>query len=394
MATSIEQIQQLYIAFYGHPADPGGQSYWGNILATDPNAIPTIVATFAQSAEFSATFDGKTNPELVTILYQNLFGHAPDSAQLAEWSGRLDYGANLGSVMTGIIGSAAAADASVLDMKVRAATAFTASLDTTAETLGFGTNAGHATAKEYLAYVHDALSLNATTTPFALNLVTSDIVAQAAWSMPVRVDQQVQELYVAYFSRAADAGGHDYWTARLDGNPANPSLALMGGAFASSQEYRDEYAQATNELKVANAYENLFGRAAEPAGVAYWANLMNAGTLTIDAAVTAIAGGAQGTDKYAYGAKVDVAQAITAAIDTPLEAQAYSGTSANAVVAAYIAQVKDVATFNAAIAPAAIDALIASLDGTSGPLPPPPPPVSDDIQLAGIGSQEALAGIF
>lgn len=391
MATNIEQIQQLYIALYGHPADAAGQSYWGNILATDPNAIPTIAATFAQSAQYSATFGGKSNAEIVTILYQNLFGHAPGAAQLSEWSGKLDQGTNVGTVLTGIIGGAAAADVTVLDMKVRAATAFTASLDTNAETVAFATNAGHATAREYLAYVDDALSLNATTTPFALNLVTSDVVAQAAWSMPARVDQQVQELYVAYFSRAADAGGHDYWTARLDGDPANPSLAAMGGAFASSQEYRDEYAQATNELKVANAYENLFGRAAEPAGVAYWAQLMNAGTLTIDAAVTAIAGGAQGTDKYAYGAKVDVAQAITAAIDTPLEAQAYSGASANAVVAAYIAQVKDVASFNAAIVPASIDALIAGLAGTYGTVPPP---VSDDIQLAGIGSQEALLGIF
>lgn len=390
MATNIEQIQQLYIALYGHPADAAGQAYWGNILATDPNAIPTIAATFAQSAQYAATFGGKSNAEIVTILYQNLFGHAPAPAQLSEWSARLDQGTNVGTVLTGIIGSAPAVDATVLDLKVRAATAFTASLDTTAETVAFATNAGHATAKEYLAYVDDVLSLNATTTPFALDLVTSDIVAQTPWSMPARVDQQVQELYVAYFSRAADDAGHAYWTALLDGNPAHPNLALMGGAFASSQEYRDEYSQATNELKVANAYENLFGRAAEPAGVAYWAQLMNAGTLTIDAAVTAIAGGAQGTDKYAYGAKVDVAQAITAAIDTPQEAQSYTTASANATVAAYIAQVKDVASFNAAIAPAAIDALIASLAGMSGTFPP----VSGDVELTGVGTPEALAGVF
>ena len=390
MARNIEQIQQLYIALYGHPADAAGQAYWGNILATDPNAIPTIAETFKLSSEYAAVFGGKANVAIVIAMYQNLFGHGPNDAQLADATGKLDGGNYLGNVLTGIISGASAADVSVLDLKVRAATSFTASLDTAAEQNGFATDAGHATAKEYLAYVDDTLSFNATTTPFALNLVTSDIVARAPWSMPVKVDQQVQELYVAYFSRAAEAGGHDYWTALLDGDPNNANLQVMGGGFAASQEYRDEYSQATNELKIAKVYENLFGRVAEPAGVEFWAKQMNAGTVTIDTVVKFIAAGAQGSDMYAYGAKVDVAQAITAAIDTPAEAQAYTGASANAAVTNYIAQVKDAATFNAAIAPTAINALIASLSGS----PALPPPGADDIQLVGSGLTEPMAGIF
>ena len=391
MATHIEKIQQLYIALYGRPADAAGQKLWGDILATDPNAIPTIAATFKNSQEYGATLGGKSNAAIVTTMYENLFGHGPSSAQLADATAKLDAGGNIGTVMTGIISGASAADVSVLNLKVSAATSFTAALDTPAEQNGFANADGQATAKQYLAYVEDNLSFNATTTPFALNLVTNDVANGVAWSAPDRIDQQVQELYVSYFSRAAETAGHDYWTALLDGDPNNPNLQLLGGNFAKSKEYLDEYSQATNELKVTKVYENLFGRTAEAAGVDYWAQLMNAGSITIDNVVKDIARGAQGSDKYAFDAKVNVAQAITAAIDTPAEIQAYQGVSANAAVTNYIAAVKDVASFNAAIAPASINALISGLSRGSEP---PPSPDAGNIQLVGIGTMEPVAGMF
>lgn len=391
MATHIDKIQQLYIALYGHPADPAGQTLWGNILLTDPNAIPTIAATFKNSPEYAQTLGNKSNSAIVNAMYENLFGHEPSSAQSADATGKLDAGVNIGNVMTGVITGASAADLAILNLKVRAATSFTASLDSTAEQNAFGGDPGQATAKQYLAYVEDQLSFNATTTPFALDLVTSDVVRGGPWSAPDRIDQQVQELYVSYFSRAAETAGHDYWTALLDGDPNNPSLQLLGGNFAKSKEYLDEYSQATNELKVAKVYENLFGRVAESAGVKYWADLMNAGRITIDSVVKDIAAGAQGSDKYAFDAKVNVAQAITAAIDTPAETQAYQGVSANAAVTNYIFAVKDVASYNAAIAPASINALISGLSRGSEP---PPSPDAGNIQLVGIGSMEPMAGMF
>lgn len=391
MATHIDKIQQLYIALYGHPADAAGQTLWGNILLTDPNAIPTIAATFKNSPEYAETLGGKSNAAIVGAMYQNLFGHGPSSAQSADATAQLDAGGNIGTVMTGIISAASAADVAILNLKVRASTSFTASLDTTAEQTGFATDAGQATAKQYLAYVDDQLSFNATTTPFALNLVTTDIVNRAPWSAPDRIDQQVQELYVSYFSRAAETAGHDYWTALLDGDPNNANLQVLGGNFAKSKEYLDEYSQATNELKVTKVYENLFGRVAEPAGVKYWADLMNAGRITIDSVVKDIAAGAQTTDKYAFDAKVNVAQAITAAIDTPAEIQAYQGVSANAAVTNYIAAVKDVASYNTAIAPASIDALLSGLSRGSEP---PPSPDAGNIQLVGVGTMEPMAGMF
>ncbi len=385
MTTNIEQIQQLYIAFFGRPADPAGQAYWGNILATDPNATPAVAARFAHSFEYAAAHGGKSNAAIVMSMYQNMFGHGPDAAQSAQWTFQLQQGANIGTVLSGIIGASSTAELAILSAKVSAATSFTAAVNTQAEINAYGTEAGKIAVREYLASVDDAASLNVATTPYALNLVTADSVAGVHWSAPEKVDQQVQELYVAYFSRAADDAGLAYWCSLLDGDPNNPRLHLISNDFAFSNEYKNEYLHATNELKVAAMYENLFGRTAEAAGVKFWADAMNAGQLTIDNVVTAIASGAQGSDQFAFGAKVDVAQAITLRIDTPQEAAAYSGTLANDLVANYIAQVKDLASFNAAITPASIDALIASL-----PAPSPASVGQDDVQLVGVGAAEPV----
>lgn len=386
MATSTEQIQQLYIALFGRPADAAGQSYWGNILATDPNAIPTIAATFAQSLEFAANYGGMPNTGVISAFYQNLFGHPPDATQLNQWSTQLGQGANIGTVVTGIINSAAAADAAVMNNKVIAATNFTAVLDTPAENNAYATALGRDTAQDYLAYVDDANSVTVATTPFSLNLVTSDIVAGTGWSMPARVAHQVQELYVAYFARAADRGGFDYWTALLDGDPANARLPLISGGFAASGEYKAEYSQATNAEKVNAVYENLFSREAEAAGRDFWVRALDAGQMTIDNAVTMIAAGAQGSDLYAYGAKVNVAEAITAAIDTPAEIQGYGTANGIAAVTGYIAQVRDVATFNAAIDPTAINTLVAGFAGQAAATPRVD---ADGIQLVGIANFES-----
>lgn len=386
MATNFEQIQQLYIALYGRPADVAGRDYWGNILATDPTALSTIAQTFSQMPEYAAAFGGRSNTEIAATIYDNLFGHAPGSAQLSQWSTQLSQPGGVGAVITSMINGAAAADATVLQNKVNVAIAFTASLDTVAEVNAYATEAGRDTAEQFINYVDDANSVGVTTTPFALNLVTSEVVAGADWSAPARVAQQVQNLYVAYFSRAADRGGFDYWTSLLDGDTANPRLQLISGGFASSAEYRAEYSQATNAEKVNAVYLNLFSREAEAAGRDFWVRALDAGHMTIDNMVTTVASGAQGTDLYAYGAKVNVAQAITAAIDTPAEINAYTTANALAAVTAYIAQVKDVATFNAAINATSINNLVAGFSGQ----PAAPELGADSVQLVGVADFEPM----
>ena len=386
MATNFEQVQHLYIALYGRPADVDRRDYLGQQFATDPGALPTIAQTYSQLPEYAAEFGGKSNAQIVTTFYDNLFGHEPTATQLNNWSAQLSMPGGVGTVLSSMISTASAADAAVLQNKVNVAAAFTASLDTPAETNAYMTQAGRNTAEQFINYVDDANSVGVTTTPFALKLVTDDMLAGASWSAPALVAEQVQELYVAYFSRAADRGGFDYWTSRLDGDAANPTLQVISGGFADSAEYKAEYSQATNAEKVNAIYQNLFGRQAEQVGRDFWVNALERGAMTIDNAVTTIATGALTSDLYAYRAKVDVALAITAAIDTPGETQAYGKQTSLDAVANYIAQVKDVASFNAAINAASINNLVAGFSGQTAA----PESGADSIQLIGIADAEQI----
>ena len=171
--------------------------------------------------------------------------------------------------------------------------------------------------------------------------------------------EAVQKLYVAYFSRPADAAGLTYWEGVV--TAAKGSTAAVSAAFAASAEYKAAYAGLDAYATVNQVYLNLFGRPAEPAGLQFWGqNLLN-GKLTVDAVVTAIATGAQGTDLVAYNSKVAAATAFTAALDTSAEILGYSGAAANAGAANFIAGVTSVATLEAAIAPAALNATVLAI---------------------------------
>jgi hypothetical protein len=172
---------------------------------------------------------------------------------------------------------------------------------------------------------------------------------------------EVQKLYVAYFSRPADTGGLAYWSNLLATNPSG--YQVISASFASSQEYRDTYAGMDNSATVNAVYEHLFNRAAEAQGLGYWVNLLNTHQITIDNVVTQIAAGAQGSDKFAYDAKVAVAGAFTTRMDLPSEQSAYAGANALKVAVDYVSAVKDLQTAAAGMDPGNIDTAIAKFAG-------------------------------
>jgi len=175
----------------------------------------------------------------------------------------------------------------------------------------------------------------------------------------------IQKLYVAYFNRPADPAGLAFWETAVEA--AKGDTAAVSAAFAGSAEYKAAYANMTNAQIVDTVYQNLFGRPAEDAGKAYWANLLDNKTITIDAVVTAVASGAQGTDKTAYNNKVTAAAAFTTAVDTDAEKAGYNGTDANKLAKAFLAGVTTDATLSAAIAPAALNTTVAGVVAAGTP---------------------------
>jgi hypothetical protein len=171
---------------------------------------------------------------------------------------------------------------------------------------------------------------------------------------------------VAYFSRPADPAGLTFWAGQLQNNPNG--YQTMSAAFATSAEYRATYAGLDNRALVNEVYDNLFGRAGETAGLDFWTNALNNGSITFDNAVTGIASGAQGNDRIAYNAKVGVSTLFTGRVDTAAEKSAYSGATANKIAVDYIAQVKSLETGAMYSDPSQIDAAIARIVGTPSSL--------------------------
>lgn len=169
----------------------------------------------------------------------------------------------------------------------------------------------------------------------------------------------VQKLYVAYFGRPADSAGLDFWTGVVTDNRA--TIDDVSRAFASSAEYRAEYAGDSNRDIVDDIYENLFGRDADLVGLNYWTDQLNRGVITIDNAVTKIAEGATGNDKVIFEGKVALATMFTERLDLPGEQAAYTGERAIDLAEDLLEIVRDQATADAALNPAVVDFWIARI---------------------------------
>ena len=121
--------------------------------------------------------------------------------------------------------------------------------------------------------------------------------------------QQVQTFYIAYLARAGESAGVNAWSAPT----FNITEAEAAAAFFNSPEATALYPTARTDVAayVDAVYNNLFGRAAEPAGKAAWVNYINSGAITIEQVPYVIATGAANEDLQALNGKITVATQYT-----------------------------------------------------------------------------------
>ena len=124
---------------------------------------------------------------------------------------------------------------------------------------------------------------------------------------------QLQELYVAYFGRAADPTGLDYWTEK------GITTAKFAADMYVQAEFKDAYGSLSTEAQVNQIYKNLFDREADVTGLTYWTQQINLGNLKLAEIANHLVYAAQNNagsedDKTALTNKTNAAVAYTAKV--------------------------------------------------------------------------------
>ncbi|WP_426113490.1 DUF4214 domain-containing protein [Pseudomonas sp. DSP3-2-2] len=174
-STYVDQIQKLYIAYFGRPADPVGLNYWATQVDAAGGNLSLAIAGFSASLESAIVYGSTSSAEKITAIYLNLFNRTPEAAGLSYWVQQLDQNTlSPSNAAWQILTNAGAGDSQAVANKLAIANAFTAQLDTAAEISGYGgANAG-AFARQFLRTV-DSTSASVVTATAGL----TDAVARA-----------------------------------------------------------------------------------------------------------------------------------------------------------------------------------------------------------------------
>ncbi|MFD1252828.1 hypothetical protein DEVEQU_01116 [Devosia equisanguinis] len=176
--------------------------------------------------------------------------------------------------------------------------------------------------------------------------------------MALTTAQLITQLYVGYYNRAPDPEGLNYWIGRVN---AGVSLADIADSFAASPEALAAYpylalpnvASAQNFLN--QVYQNLFNRAPDAEGLAYYAGKLASGATTPGQIIAEIQANANtnpnNTDGQVLANKVAVASNwVDQAANTPsFEFNAAAKSSAGSVLANVDASDASVVAANAKV---------------------------------------------
>jgi len=130
----------------------------------------------------------------------------------------------------------------------------------------------------------------------------------------------VQQLYVGYLGRAADSAGLAFWADAIAAGTATIESVATG--FTLSTEYKAAYDGLSSGDLVDKVYTNVLGRAADAEGKAYWVDALAKGTVTADTLVSYIVTNLGAVDQATINNKTFVAQTYTDTVGANYNAEA------------------------------------------------------------------------
>ena len=324
---NVDSIQRLYVAYFNRPADPVGETYWigkldaitGGAVATQAQLTAFATTNFSPSAEYTATYAGQTNAQIVDNLYLNLFGRHAEAAGDLYWAGKLTDGSlTFAQLALTLTYSAQGTDATAIANKVTVANLFTTAIDTTAEITGYSGASANNIARNWLSSVtSDAATVTAATASVG-STVSSSVSAGASssassFTLTTGADTASATVFSGVISTTAGATSDTLTAAdTLTGTGTTPSLNITHTGAANTDALNGALITGIQTVNVRNASTTGVGNlvtldASKISGL----TAVNANLSTGDLAVTNLATGAtvgvigngtltNGATSYAY----------------------------------------------------------------------------------------------
>jgi len=177
MATASD-LQQLYIGYFGRAADQAGLSFWVEAINNGGLSLANVRASFVQSTEYTAKYQGLTSEALVAQVYLNVLGRPAEAEGKAFWANAIDTGViTEDQLIEGLLSGLSAADQAIINNKVIVANAYTAQRGADFNASDIGNSA------LIIAPVNGTVASVST----ALNTIATTVPASAAANGPVSV---------------------------------------------------------------------------------------------------------------------------------------------------------------------------------------------------------------
>jgi hypothetical protein len=130
-------------------------------------------------------------------------------------------------------------------------------------------------------------------------------------SAELTVSQQIQQIYIGYLGRAADAAGLAYWTGQVEQGAITVDQIRIN-IVNEQPEYLENYGQLSFAELAVKVYENLLNRAPDQGGLDYWVGQLTTGAVPpADLILAYIKGVSSQEDADILANKLTVAECYT-----------------------------------------------------------------------------------
>lgn len=176
----------------------------------------------------------------------------------------------------------------------------------------------------------------------------------------------IQSLYVSYYGRPADPEGLEFWANVLEANGGDVQAVLTD--FGTSPEYTERFGGMSKQTLVNNLYQQLFGRDADAEGLSFYTDLLANGQQSLAQIAHTIGSIASGVDRQVLDGRTQVANAFTRQLDSDEEIAAYGTNRGIEIGKAYLQEV------NASTGATPAIGKVVDVVATLLPSAPPPTP--------------------